>query len=225
MSNNKTPIYKKVWFLVVVGVVLFLGIGFTSAVIDTANSSHSEQAESSSKDDIDYTSDDDSSDDDSYSEDSESSSSESESSSSESSSSEKTSSSDDSSALDDDSEFDSIKDYPKSERLSAAVSIIKRNFSSIADVEYDSETKSIQIIPKSTDVTAGAVEANATGDTDDWDDMTSSIDTLSVSLHDDLGLDNPIMIMNSSSNDDRVLYAVKNGKTLYDYTTDSSDDN
>lgn len=217
MSKNESPkkftAYKQWWFWVLVGFVL-LGVFGAITNMDTASNdddthiASSKKDSSSESDDFDFS--DESSDSESDSE-----------SDTESSSSESDSSSSTSEESSDDTDFSDISDLPKSERLEAAVNIIKKNFSETASVEYDSSQKFIKITPKDPEVTLGALQAKDSNDTEDWDDMTRAIDTMSSTMKDELDLSVPIAIMNPSSTDDRVLYMTKNGKTMYDITDEN----
>ncbi len=129
------------------------------------------------------------------------------------------SSEDSSDTSDDDDAFSGIEDMPKSERLDAAVNIIKKHFKGLASVEYDEDDDVIKITPDDASITLGAMQANATGDTEKWDEMTDAIDSMSEAMHENLKISVPIAIINTS-NEDRVLYEVLDGSTVYDVTDD-----
>lgn len=209
---TKDPLYMKAWFWCLVAGVMFLVFMGAIASLDTTNSTdNTEQTASSKKDsdtetdDLDYSSDESDSSDES----------------SDSSDDYSDSSSEDSSDTsdDDDDDFSGIEDMPKSERLDAAVNIIKKHFKGLASVEYDEDDDVIKITPDDTSITLGAMQANATGDTEKWDEMTDAIDSMSEAMHENLKISVPIAIINTS-NEDRVLYEVLDGSTVYDVTDD-----
>lgn len=208
---TKGPFYKQAWFWILIGGALFSLIVGTIATVDTTNNTNSTEQTASSKkdsdtetDDLDYSSDEsDSSDESSDSSDDYSDS----------------SSEDSSDTSDDDDAFSGIEDMPKSERLDAAVNIIKKHFKGLASVEYDEDDDVIKITPDDTSITLGAMQANATGDTEKWDEMTDAIDSMSEAMHENLKISVPIAIINTS-NEDRVLYEVLDGSTVYDVTDD-----
>lgn len=215
MSKNESPkkftAYKQWWFWVLVGFAL-LGVFGAITNMDTASNDDDTHIASSKKDsdsdtendDLDYSSDEsDSSDESSDSSDDYSDS----------------SSEDSSDTSDDDDAFSGIEDMPKSERLDAAVNIIKKHFKGLASVEYDEDDDVIKITPDDTSITLGAMQANATGDTEKWDEMTDAIDSMSEAMHENLKISVPIAIINTS-NEDRVLYEVLDGSTVYDVTDD-----
>lgn len=208
-NNEPKPYYKRIWpwALMVLGFLILIG---TIATMDTTNNTdNTEQTASSKKDsdtetdDLDYSDESDSSDESSDSSDDYSDS----------------SSEDSSDTSDDDDDFSGIEDMPKSERLDAAVNIIKKHFKGLASVEYDEDNDVIKITPDDTSITLGAMQANATGDTEKWDEMTDAIDSMSEAMHENLKISVPIAIINTS-NEDRVLYEVLDGSTVYDVTDD-----
>ena len=208
---TKGPFYKQAWSWILIGGALFSLIVGTIATVDTTNNTNSTEQTASSKkdsdtetDDLDYSSDEsDSSDESSDSSDDYSDS----------------SSEDSSDTSDDDDDFSGIEDMPKSERLDAAVNIIKKHFKGLASVEYDEDDDVIKITPDDASITLGAMQANATGDTEKWDEMTDAIDSMSEAMHENLKISVPIAIINTS-NEDRVLYEVLDGSTVYDVTDD-----
>lgn len=203
--NFRTPV-----LVMLFGLALFLGAPAIEAFRTNAKEEAAEAQSRKESSELDSLLSDESSDSESDSE-----------SDTESSSSESDSSSSTSEESSDDTDFSDISDLPKSERLEAAVNIIKKNFSETASVEYDSSQKFIKITPKDPEVTLGALQAKDSNDTEDWDDMTRAIDTMSSTMKDELDLSVPIAIMNPSSTDDRVLYMTKNGKTMYDITDEN----
>lgn len=223
--NFRTPV-----LVMLFGLALFLGAPAIEAfrtnakeeAAEAQSRKESSELDSLLSDDTDSSSEDsETSTDDSLNEDYSSDSESDSESDTESSSSESDSSSSTSEESSDDTDFSDISDLPKSERLEAAVNIIKKNFSETASVEYDSSQKFIKITPKDPEVTLGALQAKDSNDTEDWDDMTRAIDTMSSTMKDELDLSVPIAIMNPSSTDDRVLYMTKNGKTMYDITDEN----
>lgn len=206
---TKDPFYMKAWFWCLAGVMFLVFMG-AIASLDTTNSTDNTEQTSSSKndsdtetDDLDYSDKSDSSDESSNSSDDYSDS----------------SSEDSRDTSDDDDDFSGIEDMPKSERLDAAVNIIKKHFKGLASVEYDEDNDVIKITPDDTSITLGAMQANATGDTEKWDEMTDAIDSMSEAMHENLKISVPIAIINTS-NEDRVLYEVLDGSTVYDVTDD-----
>lgn len=215
MSKNESPkkftAYKQWWFWVLVGFAL-LGVFGAITNMDTASNDDDTHIASSKKDSDSYAETDDLD----YSDESDSDDESSDSSDNYSDSSSEDSSDDTS---DDDDDFSGIEDMPKSERLDAAVNIIKKHFKGLASVEYDEDDDVIKITPDDTSITLGAMQANATGDTEKWDEMTDAIDSMSEAMHENLKISVPIAIINTS-NEDRVLYEVLDGSTVYDVTDD-----
>lgn len=215
MSKNESPkkftAYKQWWFWVLVGFAL-LGVFGAITNMDTASNDDDTHIASSKKDSDSDTE----TDDFDYSDESDSDDESSDSSDNYSDSSSEDNSDDTS---DDDDDFSGIEDMPKSERLDAAVNIIKKHFKGLASVEYDEDDDVIKITPDDTSITLGAMQANATGDTEKWDEMTDAIDSMSEAMHENLKISVPIAIINTS-NEDRVLYEVLDGSTVYDVTDD-----
>lgn len=107
------------------------------------------------------------------------------------------------------------------ERRDAAVALIQSNYKGIADVGYDYANKAITIKPTS-DAFAQEVLAVYTGEesTSEWDNLTSNISNLSEKVYEDADTDAMVAIVNPDDSD-KVLYAAKDGTTVYDFMHDN----
>lgn len=111
----------------------------------------------------------------------------------------------------------------KRSRIRAAVADMQDHFGDEADVYYDKENDVIAIKPTSQefeDETIAVLDGEESES--DWNDMTSALDDLSESLHDNLRIKTPLAIVNPE-NTDKVLYMTYNGETLYDVMNDDND--
>lgn len=111
----------------------------------------------------------------------------------------------------------------KRSRIRAAVADMQDHFGDEADVYYGKENDVIAIKPTSQefeDETIAVLDGEESES--DWNDMTSALDDLSESLHDNLRIKTPLAIVNPE-NTDKVLYMTYNGETLYDVMNDDND--
>lgn len=72
------------------------------------------------------------------------------------------------------------------------------------------------IQPTSEDFEEELLDVVADQDTDDWKQLTDSIDAVSRSLYKNVKLTDLVSIVNPD-NPDKVLYSSLNGKTTYDF--------
>lgn len=108
----------------------------------------------------------------------------------------------------------------KANKQAAALLMLKENFKGTAKVWFDAENKSFMIQPTGDEFKSELLGIIASQDTTEWDTLTKSMDKLSRSLYKNLGLADFISIVNPD-NPDKVLYSSLDGKTAYDFLSDT----
>ena len=98
--------------------------------------------------------------------------------------------------------------------------LLRKSYKGQAKVWFDAADKAFMIKPTSEDFKEEMLDIVADQDTDDWKQLTNSIDAVSRSLYKNVGLADFVSIVNPD-NPDKVLYSSLNGKTAYDFLKDA----
>lgn len=106
------------------------------------------------------------------------------------------------------------------DKEAAALVLLRKNYKGQAKVWFDAADKAFMIKPTSEDFKEEMLDIVADQDTDDWKQLTNSIDAVSRSLYKNVGLADFVSIVNPD-NPDKVLYSSLNGKTAYDFLKDA----
>lgn len=106
------------------------------------------------------------------------------------------------------------------DKEAAALVLLKKSYKGQAKVWFDADNKAFMIKPTSEDFKEEMLDIVADQDTDDWKQLTNSIDAVSRSLYKNVGLADFVSIVNPD-NPDKVLYSSLNGKTAYDFLKDA----
>lgn len=107
----------------------------------------------------------------------------------------------------------------KSEKVTAALAILKKSYNGKAEVKYDSSTDMFTILP-TVDGYRDVIDEAQDGDTSNWETITDSIDKVSESLYENVKLKIPVSLLNPD-NTSRVLYTSIDGLGSYDFTEDN----
>ena len=102
------------------------------------------------------------------------------------------------------------------DKKAAAIILLKKSYKEQAKVWFDADDKAFMIQPTSEDFKEELLDVVADQDTDDWKQLTDSIDAVSRSLYKNVKLTDLVSIVNPD-NPDKVLYSSLNGKTTYDF--------
>ena len=105
------------------------------------------------------------------------------------------------------------------EKEAAALVLLKKSYKGQAKVWFDADDKAFMIQPTSEDFKEELLDVVQSQDTDDWKQLTDSIDAVSRSLYKNVKLADFVSIVNPD-NPDKVLYSSLNGKTAYDFLKD-----
>lgn len=105
------------------------------------------------------------------------------------------------------------------DKEAAALALLKKSYKGQAKVWFDADNKAFMIQPTSEDFKEELLEVVQSQDTDDWKQLTDSIDAVSRSLYKNVKLADFVSIVNPD-NPDKVLYSSLNGKTAYDFLKD-----
>ena len=105
------------------------------------------------------------------------------------------------------------------DKEAAALLLLKKSYKGQAKVWFDAENKAFMIQPTSEDFKEELLDIVQSQDTDDWKQLTDSIDAVSRSLYKNVKLADFVSIVNPD-NPDKVLYSSLNGKTAYDFLKD-----
>lgn len=105
------------------------------------------------------------------------------------------------------------------DKEAAALVLLKKSYKGQAKVWFDADNKAFMIQPTSEDFKEELLDVVQSQDTDDWKQLTDSIDAVSRSLYKNVGLADFVSIVNPD-NPDKVLYSSLNGKTAYDFLKD-----
>lgn len=105
------------------------------------------------------------------------------------------------------------------DKEAAALVLLRKSYKGQAKVWFDAADKAFMIKPTSEDFKEEMLDIVADQDTDDWKQLTNSIDAVSRSLYKNVGLADFVSIVNPD-NPDKVLYSSLNGKTAYDFLKD-----
>lgn len=106
------------------------------------------------------------------------------------------------------------------DKEAAALALLKKSYKGQAKVWFDADNKAFMIQPTSEDFKEELLDVVQSQDTDDWKQLTDSIDAVSRSLYKNVGLADFVSIVNPD-NPDKVLYSSLNGKTAYDFLKDA----
>lgn len=106
------------------------------------------------------------------------------------------------------------------DKEAAALVLLRKSYKGQAKVWFDAADKAFMIKPTSEDFKEEMLDIVANQDTDDWKQLTNSIDAVSRSLYKNVGLADFVSIVNPD-NPDKVLYSSLNGKTAYDFLKDA----
>ena len=106
------------------------------------------------------------------------------------------------------------------DKEAAALLLLKKSYKGQAKVWFDADDKAFMIQPTSEDFKEELLDVVQSHDTDDWKQLTNSIDAVSRSLYKNVGLADFVSIVNPD-NPDKVLYSSLNGKTAYDFLKDA----
>lgn len=99
-----------------------------------------------------------------------------------------------------------------SDTTDAIVDILDTTFDKVADVGFDDENEVITLTPKDPNFTAAALDASTS---EDWEEMTDSLDELSQTIHKNFKVSIPLVIINPH-NTDKILYETLDGVPVYD---------
>lgn len=116
---------------------------------------------------------------------------------------------------DNDSSSSEKSKAPSSKKIAMALKVLKKNYKGNADVDYNSDAKSFTISPTIDGFSTIIAEVQS-GDTDDWDTLTQSIDQVSKTLYEDAGIKLPVSLVNPA-NKDKSLYTSIDGVGAYDF--------
>lgn len=105
------------------------------------------------------------------------------------------------------------------DKEAAALALLKKSYKGQAKVWFDADNKAFMIQPTSEDFKEELLEVVQSQDTDDWKQLTDSIDAVSRSLYKNVKLADFVSIVNPD-NPDKVLYSSLNGKAAYDFLKD-----
>lgn len=105
------------------------------------------------------------------------------------------------------------------DKEAAALVLLKKSYKGQAKVWFDADDKAFMIQPTSEDFKEELLDVVQSQDTDDWKQLTDSIDAVSRSLYKNVKLADFVSIVNPD-NPDKVLYSSLNGKTAYDFLKD-----
>lgn len=105
------------------------------------------------------------------------------------------------------------------DKEAAALILLKKSYKGQAKVWFDADNKAFMIQPTSEDFKEELLDVVQSQDTDDWKQLTDSIDAVSRSLYKNVKLADFVSIVNPD-NPDKVLYSSLNGKTAYDFLKD-----
>lgn len=105
------------------------------------------------------------------------------------------------------------------DKEAAALVLLKKSYKGQAKVWFDADNKAFMIQPTSEDFKEELLDIVQSQDTDDWKQLTDSIDAVSRSLYKNVKLADFVSIVNPD-NPDKVLYSSLNGKTAYDFLKD-----
>lgn len=105
------------------------------------------------------------------------------------------------------------------DKEAAALALLKKSYKGQAKVWFDADNKAFMIQPTSEDFKEELLDVVQSQDTDDWKQLTDSIDAVSRSLYKNVKLADFVSIVNPD-NPDKVLYSSLNGKTAYDFLKD-----
>ena len=105
------------------------------------------------------------------------------------------------------------------DKEAAALVLLKKSYKGQAKVWFDADDKAFMIQPTSDDFKEELLDVVQSQDTDDWKQLTDSIDAVSRSLYKNVKLADFVSIVNPD-NPDKVLYSSLNGKTAYDFLKD-----
>lgn len=126
---------------------------------------------------------------------------------------------------DEDSESDDDDIDTKSENdenFDKVTSMVKKGFKGTATVSYDYVDDVIKIIPTDKEFVDEVVEvSNGNLDSDSWNSITDSINSISSEIKDKYDVTTAIAIVNPR-NKDKILYEAKEGTTVYDVVKDGS---
>lgn len=106
------------------------------------------------------------------------------------------------------------------DKEAAALVLLKKSYKGQAKVWFDADNKAFMIQPTSEDFKEELLDVVQSQDTDDWKQLTDSIDAVSRSLYKNVKLADFVSIVNPD-NPDKVLYSSLNGKTAYDFLKDA----
>lgn len=106
------------------------------------------------------------------------------------------------------------------DKEAAALVLLRKSYKGQAKVWFDAADKAFMIKPTSEDFKEEMLDIVADQDTDDWKQLTDSIDAVSRSLYKNVKLADFVSIVNPD-NPDKVLYSSLNGKTAYDFLKDA----
>ena len=98
------------------------------------------------------------------------------------------------------------------DKEAAALVLLKKSYKGQAKVWFDADDKAFMIQPTSEDFKEELLDVVQSQDTDDWKQLTDSIDAVSRSLYKNVKLADFVSIVNPD-NPDKVLYSSLNGKT------------
>lgn len=111
------------------------------------------------------------------------------------------------------------KGLSKSEKIAAALVILKKNYKGKAEVKYSSSADMFTILP-TMDGYRDILDDAEDGDTSEWETVTDSIDEVSKSLYKDVKLKIPVSLVNPDDTS-KVLYTSIDGLSSYDFTDDN----
>lgn len=106
--------------------------------------------------------------------------------------------------------------FSNADKEAATLILLKKSYKGQAKVWFDADDKAFMIQPTSEDFKEELLDVVADQDTDDWKQLTDSIDAVLRSLYKNVKLTNFVSIVNPD-NPDKVLYSSLNGKTAYDF--------
>lgn len=106
------------------------------------------------------------------------------------------------------------------DKEAAALVLLRKSYKGQAKVWFDAADKAFMIQPTSEDFKEELLDVVQSQDTDDWKQLTDSIDAVSRSLYKNVKLADFVSIVNPD-NPDKVLYSSLNGKTAYDFLKDA----
>lgn len=124
----------------------------------------------------------------------------------------------------DSSDSDNTNTVSKSDKIAAALTILKKSYKGIAKVTYDSDDDMFMIIPTGNDFKSELLNLISGGESvdDGWSDVTKSIDTISKSLYKNVGLKKTSVSLANPDDTSKVLYTSWNGSKVYDFMDDNN---